>query len=456
MKKKFLYFSSIFILTMFFLIIIFTQNTYSEFNSSNVKKTIEVLSSRSFNGRLAGSAENSLTCDFIKEKFTEYGLKDFKGSYIQEFNTVCPVATNSTPYLKIYNGNDLECELKYGVDFKEDMINFKNNTFSFSSADTVAIMQNNIQVKCSNGNLLLYVSSKDSLNARSSFSSDFIFDSVIMITDNTYKTILAALKDNKSISLSVPFTSEERSISNVVGVIKGINSSLPPLYITAHFDHLGSDGAGNLYGGALDNASGTAFMLELARTFSTYVKPNRDIVFVALNAEELGLLGSKNFAENNILDLKGSQVINFDMIGSADTPITLMQGTKFKNSNSKLLTSIEDICKANDVSYKVEYQDSSDHASFNNNGIDSLTFCHSDMSKIHTPNDTVEYINVDAINSVYDVVEAKIKDYSYSSFTLLLYKPYLLIILPILIGLLLAYPIICKNSTLLNNKCSKI
>ena len=44
-------------------------------------------------------------------------------------------------------------------------------------------------------------------------------------------------------------------------------------------------------------------------------KPKRSIIFVALNAEELGLKGSSFFAENNYFDIKNSKVINFDMIG---------------------------------------------------------------------------------------------------------------------------------------------
>ena len=95
------------------------------------------------------------------------------------------------------------------------------------------------------------------------------------------------------------------------------------------------------------------------------------------------------------------------MIGSADYPITLMQGASYKDKDSELLNSVEKISKKNNVDTKLLYEDSSDHASFNNLGIDALSFCHSDMTKIHTPNDTVDYINVDAIDSVYSVIEDK-------------------------------------------------
>ena len=336
------------------------------------------------------------------------------------------------------------------------MINFKNNSFSFCNTDTVSIMKSNIQVSCSDGNLLLFVPSNNNLNVRSSFSSTFTFDSIIMITSNTYNKIVSSLKSNKTISIHVPFTNEEKTIPNVVARIKGSNSSLAPFIITAHFDHLGRDGVGNVYGGALDNASGTAFILELARSLATYSKPERDIIFVALNAEELGLLGSKNFAENNIFYIRNSEVLNFDMIGISDIPITFMQGTSYKNKNSSLLNSLQQICKDEGVSYNILYQDSSDHASFNNLSIDAVSFCHSDLSKIHTPNDTVEYINEDAINTVSNIVLKKIQSTCYSPLTLYLYNPILILLISIILGILLSLGILNKNNNIMNNNGYKI
>jgi len=221
-----------------------------------------------------------------------------------------------------------------------------------------------------------------------------------------------------------------------VGFIEGKDTSLPPLVLTAHFDHLGVDGYNNLYGGALDNASGTSFLLELLRSYSTYPQPNRNIIFVALNAEEFGLLGSKAFAEKNYELIKNSEVINFDMIGSEDYPITLMVGSTFKTKNSDLLNSIEKMAYDKNIKTRVVYEDSSDHASFNNLGIDSLSFCHSDLTRIHTPNDTVEFISLSAIDSAYDLLEDKINE-NYNSYLLFFYKPYSLLTFSLILILLI-------------------
>jgi len=69
--------------------------------------------------------------------------------------------------------------------------------------------------------------------------------------------------------------------------------------MTAHLDHLGRGAEVNgdgIYNGALDNASGVAVMLEVARLLKAGAPPRRSVLFVALTAEERGLLGSDVFA----------------------------------------------------------------------------------------------------------------------------------------------------------------
>ena len=446
MRKKLIYLLSLSVTFILLFFLILLNCSYSSFDSSNVKDTIDVLSSETFNGRLAGSTENTMVADFIENKFKESNLKTYgDGSYKKDFNTICPISTDTTPYLKIMSNGKVEEELQYGVDFKEDMINFRGNTFTFSNKDKISSFYLSIEVTTSENKFLFFVPNGNELYFRSSFMSDFPYDAVIMVTENTKNKILNSLNEGKEISVHVPFEAESKTISNVVGVIEGTDKEAAPLVITAHFDHLGKDGLGNICGGALDNASGTSFMLELQRSLSTFAKPNRDIIFVALNAEEFGLLGSKQFAEDNIFNLKNSEVINFDMVGSAGFPITFMQGVDFKDKDSELLKSLEELCKKNNTSYEVVYQDSSDHASFNKLGIDSVSFCHSDLSKIHTPYDTTTYISTDAIDSVYEIVNQKIMNSCYNNFTLLLYNKLLILVLSIILGVLVGYPLLKKK-----------
>lgn len=456
MKKKLIYFPLLSITSFLLLFTICLNNTYSPFSSSNVLSNIYVLSSDTLAGRLAGSTENSMTGSIIKNRFTDSGLTTLNddGNYSQDFNTICPVITNTSPYLKIESSGEIEEELKYGVDFKEDMINFKNNTFTFSKADKVNSYLSYMEVTCSDGQFLIYVPKDNNFSFRSSFFSDFAKDAVIMVSNSAFEKISNSLNEGKDISIHIPFNEEEKTISNIVGIIKGSNPSLAPFVLTAHYDHLGKDGLGNTYSGALDNASGASFLLELSRSLSTYGKPERDIIFVALNAEEFGLLGSKAFAEANFFDIQDSKVINFDMIGSADYPISFMQGSKFKNTNSELLSSLKELCESNNVSYEVLYEDSSDHASFNNLNIDAVSFCHSDKTRIHTPSDTIDYIDSDAIDVVYSIVDKEIKDSCYSVFTRFVYSSQSLLLISIILIILIAWGLFDKSKIITDKKGS--
>jgi Zn-dependent M28 family amino/carboxypeptidase len=101
-------------------------------------------------------------------------------------------------------------------------------------------------------------------------------------------------------------TSKHKPLSspNVVGLLRGSDPALAKefLVFSAHLDHLGigtpRDGDA-IYNGALDNASGTAAILEIAGAFASLPKaPKRSILFVAVTAEEEGLLGADYFASH--------------------------------------------------------------------------------------------------------------------------------------------------------------
>ncbi|GAB4198068.1 MAG: M28 family metallopeptidase [Wenzhouxiangellaceae bacterium] len=102
-----------------------------------------------------------------------------------------------------------------------------------------------------------------------------------------------------SVSLKNRF--ERLQSHNVVAVYPG--SERPDEYFiyTAHWDHLGTDPSlegDTIYNGAQDNASGTAALLALAENFAAAPRPQRSIAFVAVTAEESGLLGSRYFGLN--------------------------------------------------------------------------------------------------------------------------------------------------------------
>ncbi len=127
---------------------------------------------------------------------------------------------------------------------------------------------------------------------------------------HTAEQVFAAAKAGKSRSFAMPLVARIETVTewkelhsvNVAAKLEGSDPDLKGEHVvyTAHLDHLGISTPVNgdsIYNGALDNASGTAEMLQIARAFSSMQpRPRRSIVFVAVAGEEAGLLGSDYFA----------------------------------------------------------------------------------------------------------------------------------------------------------------
>ncbi len=106
---------------------------------------------------------------------------------------------------------------------------------------------------------------------------------------------------------------------NVIGVLPGTERPEESIIYTAHWDHLGKDPTlegDQIYNGALDNATGTAALIELAEAFvALRPAPRRSIVFFATAAEEQGLLGAYHYVAHPLFPLnKTVAVINMDAL----------------------------------------------------------------------------------------------------------------------------------------------
>src|SRR3546814_294990 len=132
----------------------------------------------------------------------------------------------------------------------------------------------------------------------------------------------------KGFALNQPVTFQRTSTKrmlespNVLAVLPGSDPALSDEYVLlmAHLDHLGvresAKGPDKVYNGAMDNASGVATMLAVAKAFiESGERPKRSILFAAVTAEEDGLLGSQYLARNPVLPAGGKLVgvVNLDM-----------------------------------------------------------------------------------------------------------------------------------------------
>jgi Zn-dependent M28 family amino/carboxypeptidase len=125
---------------------------------------------------------------------------------------------------------------------------------------------------------------------------------------------------NAKANINVKNTLREIDSANVVAKVEGSDASLKNEYVvyTAHWDHLGRDpklSGDQIFNGALDNASGTAALLEIAEAFTKLATPpKRSVLFLAVTAEEKGLLGAKYYAENPLYPLNKT-LANINMDG---------------------------------------------------------------------------------------------------------------------------------------------
>jgi Zn-dependent M28 family amino/carboxypeptidase len=187
---------------------------------------------------------------------------------------------------------------------------------------------------------------------------------------------------NLKASLSFENDIARKASKNVIGVIKG--SKRPDEYVlyTAHWDHLGRCTAApdgdDICNGAVDNATGTAALVALAEGFTKAGAPDRSVVFLAVTAEESGLLGSKYYAENPIFPLSqtvgGVNMDAFSMSGPAKNLTVIGKG------KSQLDTYLEAAAKSEGRTPEMEptpekgFYYRSDHFSFAKLGVPMVYF----------------------------------------------------------------------------------
>ena len=208
---------------------------------------------------------------------------------------------------------------------------------------------------------------------------------------------------NVSISATVGLRTKKSKGTNVLGLVPGDGSSDQIIILGAHMDHLGYGGTGSgslqpdehtIHNGADDNASGTAGLLELAEKLAANPYPlKRDVLFIAFDAEEKGLLGSKHFVDNSVINLENvAAMLNMDMIGRLKDSSLTVGGTGTSPLFEPLLDSLQNVHKLK-ISYSKEGFGPSDHSSFYIKDIPVLFFFTGTHEDYHKPSDDWEKIN---------------------------------------------------------------
>lgn len=187
---------------------------------------------------------------------------------------------------------------------------------------------------------------------------------------------------NAKANLSVKNTLREINSNNVIAKLDGADAALRNEYViyTAHWDHLGRDQKAQgdqIFNGALDNASGTAALLEIAEAFTKMATtPRRSVLFLAVTAEEKGLLGAKFYATNPLYPLNRTLAnINMDGVNQwGRTSDVTMVG----DDNSSLIDLLRETAKSQgrtvnpDPEPEKGFYYRSDHFEFAKQGVPAL------------------------------------------------------------------------------------
>jgi Zn-dependent M28 family amino/carboxypeptidase len=208
---------------------------------------------------------------------------------------------------------------------------------------------------------------------------------------------------------------KDRLAVNVIGVIRGTRDPLHYIVITAHFDHLGVI-KGQVFNGADDNASGVAVLLAIAARLSVD-KPQHSVIFAALDAEESGLLGAREFMRAPPVPPSAIVVnVNLDMVArDADNKLFAV-GTHHYPFLKEYLADVArppvKLLFGHDVpgAKQDDWTRDSDHFPFHQAGIPFVYFGVEDEAQHHKPTDdsatvTTEFF-VGAANTILAAVRS--------------------------------------------------
>jgi hypothetical protein len=186
-----------------------------------------------------------------------------------------------------------------------------------------------------------------------------------------------------SAKLSAP-TATPVTVRNVAALLRGSDPVLRDRYVllTAHYDHIGRNGNGEVFPGANDDASGTVSVIEIAQALAgAHVHPKRSIVFVTFFGEEEGGLGSHYYTDHplfplaqTVADLNLEQVGRTGSIAAAEISNATLTGFQYSTVASTLqqageLTGV----KVYETPNGDDFFDRSDNQTFAEHGIPAHT-----------------------------------------------------------------------------------
>ncbi len=235
---------------------------------------------------------------------------------------------------------------------------------------------------------------------------------VVYFTKQGYAKLFNDELATYTIDANIQFEHPTRTAHNVVGLID--NHANNTIIIGAHLDHLGynQDKHGLdlntfVHNGADDNASGTAALIELAKSLVKQASKNNNYLIIHFSGEELGLLGSKYWLDHPTYNGNFNYMINMDMVGRYDTARKLTIGgfgtsSKWAEVLAKTHTTLL-------THYDSAGTGPSDHASFYRKEMPVLFMFTGSHADYHKATDDWDKVNYDGEKDIVRLVQSIIK-----------------------------------------------
>ncbi|MDF2590993.1 MAG: peptidase family protein [Clostridia bacterium] len=432
----------------------------TEIRQEDMLRHIEELISEKYKGRMVGTEGNRLAEDYIVENFQKLGLKGpsgikgYKQTYKQDV-----ILLEEKPLLQtIDKSGNVSTDFDYVDDFiirrlssETTSVNMTSPLIMLESADM--LINKNVDFE---GKILLIPAKLSWLVGKPDYPADLaikynasavicefdLSDNVqglkylrvtplqeswqqsdykpfIFVESKTFDMLTEAEKTGKKVrfqSRATPLKFVDAA--NVIGIIPGTDPEFEYSYIIigAHFDHVGDNLDGTYNAGALDNASGPAAMLEIARIIKeNKIAPKRPIAFIGFNGESSGFKGSRHFVSNPLFSLGKAVMINLDMVGaSADEKLLLAKAPNTSSAMSVPRNALAKYAEELGIDYITDFSGGSDHVSFAEIDVPSVMIIHPDFKNgYHSPHDTIEDISGDKLEEVVRLVLYYIQENAY-------------------------------------------
>lgn len=343
------------------------------------QKTLKILTSPALWGR--GYTNNGMAnaANFIEKEFLKMGLKPNQQGFSFPVNTF-PGAMHLT-----LNGK----KLKPGIDFIVDQAS-KGLTENgkLDQLDSTHFVSNSRKLR-----VLLQQKLTWSVATK---VDDF---TTVLVK----KDAITEVPQNFEVKIDNRFIPEFKA-TNVYATVRGTKYPDSLVAITAHYDHLGGMGSKTYFPGANDNASGVSFLLSLAKYYAKNPPPYT-VAFICFAAEEAGLIGSKYFVENPLMELsKVRFLINLDLVGTGEAGATVVNATLFPNEFS-LLNRINDekkfLVKINPRGPAAN----SDHYFFSEKGVPTFfIYTQGGITAYHDVNDRAETLPFSVYENLFELL----------------------------------------------------